>query len=260
MGHPAEVADQKLPAMERIGAFIFAWRNLIFSVVTIGLLAVLRPVPLGGSPSMDRWLDAAGLAIILSGQALRAAVIGYAYIKRGGKDGKVYAPRLVTEGFFSHSRNPLYVGNVLVLAGLFIIHNNPWAYGVGLPLAIFFYAAIVAAEEAYLRCRFGAEYADYCRRVPRWMPRLKDLGRSLAGMEFNWWRVVNKEYTSTYSWIAGVLALLAYQEITTPSLPQPAAYFKGLGALFLGVTVIWCSVRYVKKTERKRAQRKAAGA
>src|SRR5438093_814681 len=92
--------------VERAGSFLFAWRNLIFPVALIALLGATRPVFAFGDPRADRWLDALGLAIAIAGQSLRAAVIGYAYIHRGGKDRKVYADRLVTEGFFQHSRNP----------------------------------------------------------------------------------------------------------------------------------------------------------
>jgi hypothetical protein len=66
-----------------------------------------------------------------------------AYIKRGGKAGKVYAPRLVTQGLFGHSRNPLYVGNLLVLLGVFLVHNNSVVYHIGVPFFLFAYTSIV---------------------------------------------------------------------------------------------------------------------
>src|SRR5437867_265430 len=111
-----ETGAARLPLLERFGHFFFAHRNLVFPLVLAVLLGGLRPVPFLGSPRADRWLDVIGLLIALTGQALRVAVIGYAYIRRGGKDRKVYADQLVTEGFFNHCRNPLYVGNLLVLA------------------------------------------------------------------------------------------------------------------------------------------------
>ena len=58
----------------------------------------------------------------------------------------MYAETLVTRGFFAHSRNPLYLGNFLVLLGLFVIYNNPWVYALGVAFFAVTYRAIVAAE------------------------------------------------------------------------------------------------------------------
>jgi protein-S-isoprenylcysteine O-methyltransferase Ste14 len=223
----------------RIGNFFFKWRNLVFAILYVVLLLGFRPVPFRGSPRADRWLDAAGILIILLGQSLRALVIGYAYIVRGGRHGKVYAEGLVTAGLFSHCRNPLYVGNLLVLLGLFVIHNNPWVYALGIPIFLFAYSAIVAAEEAYLAGQYGAEYEAYCRRVPRWLPNLRGLRESLKGMTFNWPHVVLLEYGSTISWFIAVLALLAYEALTEPPSPHRGLYLGVLGSLFVLALPFW---------------------
>lgn len=217
--------------MVPIGNFFFRWRNLVFALLYVGLLLGFRPVPLAGDPRADHWMDAAGVLIILLGQGLRALVIGYAYIVRGGRHGKVYAEGLVTAGLFAHCRNPLYVGNLLVLLGLFVIHNNPWVYALGIPIFLFAYVAIVAAEEAYLAGQYGAEYAAYCRRVPRWIPDPRGLRKSVEGMTFNWPHVVLLEYGSTISWLLAVLALFAYEALVEPPFPHRTLYLSVLAAL-----------------------------
>jgi protein-S-isoprenylcysteine O-methyltransferase Ste14 len=93
------------------------------------------------------------------------AVVGYAYIIRGGKNRQVYAEDLVTGGFFNHSRNPLYVGNLLILLGPAAHMERTAAYLVGVPFFLIGYSAIVAAEEAFLRRKFGAQYDAYAARV-----------------------------------------------------------------------------------------------
>ena len=65
-----------------------------------------------------------GLLITVTGQLIRGATIGLAYIIRGGKEGKVYAEELVTTGIFNHCRNPLYVGNILMLFGVGVLSNS----------------------------------------------------------------------------------------------------------------------------------------
>jgi protein-S-isoprenylcysteine O-methyltransferase Ste14 len=253
-------SERSAPAslMERIGSFLFTWRNVVFTTALIVLLGALPPVHLFGDPRADRWLDALGIAIALAGQGLRAAVIGYAYVRRGGKNRKVYADHLVTEGFFNHARNPLYLGNLLVLTGLFIIHNHPGVYLLGLPAFIFAYSAIVAAEEAYLSRHFGDEYAAYCRRVRRWLPDLRGLRRSIEGMQFDWERVVVKEYSSTFSWITAALALLAYEAIVGPPFPEREGYLALLAGIFALALLLWGWARYFKKTDKIRRRRQEA--
>jgi len=227
------------------GNFFFRYRDAIFPVVLLALAASFPPVYPRGSARLDRWMDLLGFAVALAGQTLRAGVIGYAYVSRGGRHGRVYAKRLVTEGFFRHSRNPLYVGNLLILLGLFIIHNNPWVYLLGGAFFLFAYRAIVAAEEAYLRGKFGTQYDAYCRDVGRWLPDFRGLRHSLEGFRFDWRRLVIKEYGSTYAWIATVLALLAYESLVNADWTP--RYFGVLSVLLAGASAGWAAARYLKK-------------
>ena len=120
---------------------------------------------------------ALGFATSAAGEFVRASTIGLQYIVRGGRDRRVYAKDLVTGGLYSHTRNPMYVGNMLILVGLAIASNSWTCVAVAIPFYAFVCAAIVAAEERYLRDRFGADFDAYCRDVPRWLPRLSGIGR-----------------------------------------------------------------------------------
>jgi protein-S-isoprenylcysteine O-methyltransferase Ste14 len=237
-------------ALVRWGNFFFKYRNGVFPLVLLALFVGFRPVYPEGNERLDNWTDLLGLAIALAGQALRFAVIGYAYIKRGGKNKQVYAEHLVTDGFFRHSRNPLYLGNLIVLLGLFIIHGNPWVYALGVPFFLFAYSAIVAAEEAYLRGKFGEEYEEYCRQVNRWLPDFRGLRRTMNSMRFAWRRVVLKEYGSTFAWCAGALLLLAYDTLAYFQYEQRQAYLNGLAALLVAATANWLMIRWLKKSRR----------
>src|SRR6185503_16529647 len=109
----------------------------------------------GGSMSLDHLIDAAGVLVALTGQALRVLVIGLVYITRGGQNRQVWANALVETGMFAHSRNPLYVANLLIFLGLAIVHNGWAMYLIVVPFFAVAYYCIVAAEEEYLRGRFG---------------------------------------------------------------------------------------------------------
>lgn len=230
-----------------VGNYFFRTRNLIFPVVFAVLALAFRPHYPREDERLDLWLDLVGLAVALLGQGLRFAVIGFAYVKRGGKDKKIYADRLVQEGFFAHSRNPLYVGNILVLFGLMIIHNSPWMYVFGLAFYGFAYISITLAEEEFLRGKFGDEYDEYCRRVNRFLPSLRGLSKSVDGMQYDWRRVVRKEYGSTFTWLLTVLALLVWERISHGGYAHAAFEINLIALLLVPLCAFYAWARYLKK-------------
>jgi protein-S-isoprenylcysteine O-methyltransferase Ste14 len=239
-----------LPLAVRYGNFLFRYRNGVFPAVMLALFVLFPPRPFLGDWAADRWLDLAGLLICLAGQGFRAAVVGLAYIKRGGVDKRIFAAKLVQEGMFAVSRNPLYVGNIVVLAGVLLIHNNPWAYPIGAAFFLVSYRAIVAAEERYLEGQFGAVYRGYCRRVNRWWPSPGRIAQATAGMSFNWRRLVIKEYGSFVSWAATVLLVLAWQALWAMGWPGAAGAIRWLAAGLAAALALAGLVRWLKKSGR----------
>jgi protein-S-isoprenylcysteine O-methyltransferase Ste14 len=79
---------------------------------------------------------------------------------------------LIVTGLYRYVRNPLYIAGVFVLAGEAILFQS---------LGIFIYCLVmfgvfnfhVLIEESLLAEKFGARYEQYCKSVPRWIPRLK---------------------------------------------------------------------------------------
>lgn len=234
----------------RYGHFLFKRRNLVFPIVLLILLAGLRPVEPLGSARLDFWLDVLGLMVALLGQGIRVLVIGLAYIRRGGRNKRVHAERLVTEGIFAHCRNPLYVGNLLILAGLFIIHNNPWVYAIGGAFFLYGYHAIVAAEEAFLQDKFGDDYLAYRERVNRWLPQLSQLPQTLRSMQFHWRRVVAKDYSSAYAWMVAAILVLFYEIELRSSWPDNLASLLGLSVALFASTLVFLIAWRLKKTRR----------
>ena len=245
-------ADSAPSVLVRYGNFLFRYRDQIFPAVLLALFVITRPRWPGGSDVYDTALDIAGFGIALAGQLLRVAVVGYAYIIRGGKHKRVYAEELVTRGFFNHSRNPLYIGNLLILLGLLVIWNAPAAHLIGVPFFLIGYVAIVAAEEAFLRRKFGAAYDAYAARVPRWWVRLGGFRESMEGMVFNWRRVVLKEYGSAAYWVAGAFALMLADSL----IYQPwDAHVRRNTLLVIGIALVvalWGWARWLKKSKRLR--------
>ncbi len=232
------------------GDFFFRYRNLVFPLVLAGLCIVFPPRLMGGSLALDLWLDLLGLMVVLAGQALRAAVIGFAYIKRGGRNKRVHASSLVTTGLFGVCRNPLYLGNGLIVAGLLIVHGNPWACLLGLLGFGFAYGSIVASEESFLIARFGAAYRDYCRQVPRWWPAWTRFAEATRDMRFDWRRVVANDYGTVFPWVSGLALLFAYESAYHVGLAGALPRLLAAAGLILGVGALALAIRHLKKSGR----------
>ncbi len=235
--------------MIAIGNFFFKYRNFIFILFYLALFIPSAPLFSENLFGKNYYLYPiiTGLIITITGQLIRGATIGLAYIIRGGKEGKPYAEGLVTEGIFNHCRNPLYVGNILMLLGVGILSNSLFYVAVMIPVFLFIYQAIVIAEENFLRNKFGKSFNNYCRRVNRWLPDLKGIGKTFSSMEFRWKRWILKEHTTQFIWLCGIILILflKYPQLSNYSINQRNTILFILLSLFL---VVYAMVRYLKKS------------
>lgn len=84
------------------------------------------------------------------------------------------APRqLVSTGAFGVVRNPIMAGELAVIWGEALLFGSLGILLYAAAITLLAHIVVVRIEEPELRQRFGAEYAAYCRRVPRWLPRLR---------------------------------------------------------------------------------------
>jgi protein-S-isoprenylcysteine O-methyltransferase Ste14 len=229
------------------GRFFFRWRDAVFPLVFLAIVTTTQARWPFQNRGCEALTNALGIAVALAGQALRALVIGLAYIRRGGRNRQVSADGLVREGIFAHSRNPLYLGNLLGLIGFLIIHDSPAGYLIGLPFYLLAYLSIVGAEEEYLARRFGEEYLRYCREVPRFLPRLSGLRATVTSMRFDWRRLLRKEYGTTLTGLTSILGLLlwdGYQVLGTAGARRMAP---GVLVLWLPLIAAYLTVFYLKK-------------
>ena len=179
-----------------VGGLFFKYRNALFPVLFALAALIGRPQVIFGDPALDRALGLCGVLVALTGQLVRLVTIGYEYIERGGKQGKVYASRLVQGGVYALTRNPMYLGNGLIAIGIAMVAGAPIVYLIVLPLFLYIYHAIIAAEEAYLRRQFGVEYERYCQRVNRLLPSLGRAGAVLGRLAYDWRRAVRRDLST----------------------------------------------------------------
>ncbi len=232
------------------GNFFFRFRNGLFPVVFLLLFLFTRPALFLGSESIDRLWVLLGILVALSGQAFRLAVIGYAYIKRGGKDGKVYADDLVIRGFYAHTRNPMYVGNFLITVGLGFVYGSPWIYWAVIPFFAFVYLSIVTAEENYLRKKFGSQYETYEKNVNRFIPDFRGLAKTLKGFEYDWRRALRKDYGTIFGTLVGIVVINVWKLIYVFGFESRQGEIVIWAVCLIPVILFYAVVRYLKLTKR----------
>ena len=150
------------------GDFLFRWRG--WGVIALGAVLLAAWCLLHWPPRLQlRWALAAG-PIVLIGVAFR--VWARCYFTRGSDTRRIQAHRLIVFGPYRRVRNPLYVGNIAIAIGLAFAFTDPWGALVLLAALLLLYTGVIRSEEAILRATYGESYVDFCRRVPRWIPRL----------------------------------------------------------------------------------------
>jgi hypothetical protein len=195
-------------------------------------------------------MDGVGVVVVLTGQVLRVLVIGFVQIKRGGNKKRIAADTLVREGFFAHSRNPLYLGNLLIILGFVLIANCRWWYLLVIPGFGLTYWAIILAEEGFLTRKFGKEYEEYCRQVNRLVPDFTGLRRSLNLLAFDWKRVIQKEYGTIFTCVSMTVFLLIWEKWKRFGYSARQAEIQRLLWIFPVLCLAYLVARVLKKTGR----------
>ena len=182
--------------------------------------------------------ESAGIVFILCGMLVRAITIGLVYIVRGGRNRTIYADNLVTEGIYRICRNPMYLGNILLLLGFGLFANSLWFMLIFFPLFVLFYVAIIKAEEAFLLNKFGKEFETYKKSVNALIPHTGSIGSAFRGHSFKWKKVLNKEHNSIYVYISGIVLLLLFKE---------RIEFQLFIVVFLLISIVYGAVKWMKR-------------
>jgi len=154
---------------------ILLLKNLLFTLVVPGTVAVYVPLLIARkhTPASGP-LFAIALAVLALGGAIYAwCVWDFAAFGRG-TPAPIDAPKkLVIRGLYGYTRNPMYVGVLLVILGWAVLFRAAALIIYMFIVGSCFHLFIILYEEPHLQKEFGGEYNDYRRRVGRWLPRLR---------------------------------------------------------------------------------------
>ena len=161
---------KKRPTVLSLIIGITALPLMMFVLIPAVLLSLLD-YGFSPAPEIQPLFIAAGSLLAIAG--IYFAVSTVRTIFAAGRGTPAPPTRLVRSGLYSRMRNPMLTGGIIILLGESLIFNS-------LPLlawAVLFFAAnhvyFVFSEEPELEKRFGSEYAEYKKDVPRWLPRLR---------------------------------------------------------------------------------------
>ncbi len=137
-----------------------------------------------------------GTLIIIPGLLVRALASGH--VKKNEE--------LATSGPYAYTRNPLYLGSLILAFGFVVAAQSWWVAGVLLAMFFAIYLPVIYGEESFLRQRFP-DYEAYEDQVPRLLPKLRGFNRSDVKFSWDLYRK-HREYNALIGAIA-MIALLA---------------------------------------------------
>jgi len=179
-----------------------------FYIPIFGLLAI----PFYGEWGDDVIIWTLGIGVIIAGFLIRLWATKHIgrRIPWMKKKGKI----LVKEGPYAIVRNPLYIGNILVVIGLAILSELAWAIPFVFVYFFTLYHLVAVYEEKKLLDRWGDEYRVYMNEVPRWIPKFKNLHlNKVSG--FPWKVALRTEVPSLLVILFGI-SFFFFKEILSP--------------------------------------------
>ena len=146
-------------------------RNFIFSNRSFTPVPIALAIIFLSDPSILYFIY--GMPLILIGELIRINAVSYA----GGitRTMNVGAPSLCTSGPYSRTRNPLYLGNMIIYLGIVLVAGGKYVFILGAIVFLYFafqYMMIISLEEETLKKLFGDEYISYIENVPRLFPKV----------------------------------------------------------------------------------------
>lgn len=151
-------------------------RNLLFTILQPGVVAGLVPYLLLRTDQKERILQPfyilqyMGLLLFVFGfLVMMNCILNFAIHGKGTLSPADPTKKLVIAGLYKYSRNPMYVGVILMLIGeaVFFQSESLWIYSM--LIFVVFHLFIVFFEEPRLKKDFGAEYDQFCNKVRRWV-------------------------------------------------------------------------------------------
>jgi protein-S-isoprenylcysteine O-methyltransferase Ste14 len=221
--------------MEKQGKWLFRWRSYLpllgIPVVIIALRNSEFLERIFGNVAEDFW-SFFSVFVSFLGLGIRCLTVGY--VPRGTSGRSTHsltAETLNTTGMYSIIRNPIYLGNFVIILGL-VLFIQVWWFALIVWMGFWlYYERIIFMEEEFLRKKFGDYFLEWAKKTPAFFPRLKNWKK--PDLPFSMKTVLRKEYSTFFSIIASFTFLDIAGDLFAEgklelSLPWVIAFIVGL--------------------------------
>lgn len=229
--------------LKKQGDFLFRYRSYLpLCVIPLALLVALTSETFlisGGGYNTP--LIVLALVVGLLGQVVRIFVAGFVPRDTSGRNTKEQKASVLNHtGLYSLCRNPLYLGNFLMMLAPVILLGN-WLFVLVFALGFWlYYERIIFAEESFLRSKFGEEYIAWTMNTPPFFPKLS--GYVPSQMSFSLRSMLRREYSSFFG-LTSSLFVCHYVFALVASLKE--GYGAPLPDMFLSIVWAASAVFYI---------------
>jgi protein-S-isoprenylcysteine O-methyltransferase Ste14 len=141
--------------------------------------------------------------------AIGAVVSALGVVIRASASGHVKKnEELTTTGLYAYTRNPLYLGSIVIAAGFAVAAQSWWMVAILAVMFVAIYVPVIRGEEVFLRATFPQQFDEYCRRVPRLIPRVTRGYEGYGSFSRELYRK-HREYNAALGTAAMLVALVA---------------------------------------------------
>lgn len=173
----------------RLEAWFASHRIVATAPVAVLLIVMACPTPL---------LLVVGAVLVLLGEAGRMWASGH--IDKNAE--------LATAGPYAHTRNPLYVANLVLLIGFCVMSGVLWVAALALIAFAMIYRPVIREEAIHMDKLFGEDYRRWSTEVPLFFPRLSPAPHRRG--RFSWSLVIqHREHRNAAAFIPGILLFAA---------------------------------------------------
>lgn len=147
------------------------WPPIIYLIAAASAVFLHQAMPLPWLPDGAPRIIAAGVGLCLICAAIALDITAMLAFRRHRTTILPHrsATALITEGPFARSRNPIYLGNTLLVFGAGLLLGIAWLLPAALIAAAVVQKLAIAREERHLARSFGRAWTEYAARTPRWL-------------------------------------------------------------------------------------------
>ena len=219
-------------SFKKDGDFLFRYRSylplfiipfFVFTLISYGS-PLYQKHDISSTGAYNNILILIALGIGLLGQFIRILVAGFVPKGTSGRNTREQIASLLnTKGLYSTCRNPLYLGNFLMMLSPVILVGN-WLFILSFILAFWlYYERIIYSEEFFLSDKFKEQYTNWANNTPCFIPSFKHYQKS--DMEFSFKSMLKREYHSIFGLASSlfvvhyiIIAIVLKMQMLVPSL------------------------------------------